>query len=481
MKAVESDSLAAVEPAPSCSTWRWVPLGDVVESMKNGIYRPASSYADNGIACLRMYNISEGQIVWRDIKRMRLSAKEIVEYELLPGDLLVNRVNSRELVGKSAAIPAGLERCVFESKNIRVRLRRDLVVPQFVSYRLLAAGTNYFTQNAQQVVGMASISQPQVARFPVPLLPLAEQREIVAEIEKQFTRLDAGVAALRRVQANLKRYRASVLKAAFVGALVPTEAALARRDGRSFETGEQYIQRVLAERRQSGIGAGGYREPLELDAAALSRLPEGWSWLAADALFCLVTSGSRGWAKYYSSGGAPFLRIGNLDHENIRLDLDDVQHVTPPASAEGVRTAVQPNDILISITADVGMVAVVSDDLGEAYINQHVALARPLPAVDARYLGYYLCASEGGWGYLKKSQRGATKVGLGLDDIRSVPIPFPPLAEQRRIVADVERRLSVVGQIDMVVSTNLQRAMRLRQSVLQQAFEGELTSGTNGV
>jgi type I restriction enzyme S subunit len=409
--------------------------------------------------------------VWRDIKRMRLSEKELGEYELLPGDLLVNRVNSRELVGKAAVIPAGLERCVFESKNIRVRLRRDVVVPRFVSYRLQAAGTTYFTQNAQQVVGMASISQPQVARFPLPLPPLDEQREIVAEIEKQLTRLDAGVAALRRVQANLKRYRAAVLKAACEGRLVSTEAELAKQGGRSFETGEQDVQRILTERRKPRNG-GDSRDPAELDAEALPQLPEGWTWVAADALLCLVTSGSRGWAKYYSDSGALFIRIGNLDHENTRLDLNDVQRVTPPASAEGVRTAVQQNDILISITADVGMVAVVSEDLGEAYINQHVALARPLPMVDANYVGYYLCASEGGWGYLKKSQRGATKVGLGLDDIRSVPIPFPPLAEQRRIVVEIERRLSVLNQIEAVVSVDLQRATRLRQSVLQKPFSG---------
>ena len=132
--------------------------------MKNGIYKPASSYSADGTACLRMYNIGDGKIVWRDIKRMRLSEAEIREYELLPGDLLVNRVNSRELVGKSVAIPTGLERCVFESKNIRVRVRRDLVSPEFVNYRLLSAGSRYFTQNAQQVVGMASINQPQVAR-----------------------------------------------------------------------------------------------------------------------------------------------------------------------------------------------------------------------------------------------------------------------------------------------------------------------------
>jgi hypothetical protein len=109
--------------------WRWVTLGEVTESMKNGIYKAASFYAEDGFACLRMYNIGGGKIVWRDIKRMRLSEDEIREYELLPGDILVNRVNSRELVGKAVAIPAGLERCVFESKNIRVRLRSELLQP----------------------------------------------------------------------------------------------------------------------------------------------------------------------------------------------------------------------------------------------------------------------------------------------------------------------------------------------------------------
>lgn len=83
--------------------WRWVTLGDVTESMKNGIYKPASSYADDGPACLCMCNIGEGKIVWRDIKGMRLTEDEIREYELLPGDLLVNRVNSREMVGNHPA------------------------------------------------------------------------------------------------------------------------------------------------------------------------------------------------------------------------------------------------------------------------------------------------------------------------------------------------------------------------------------------
>ena len=102
--------------------WVWTTVGVVGESIKNGIYKPKQFYTDDGIACLRMYNIEDGAIVWKDIKRMNLTKEEIKKYELIPGDILVNRVNSRELVGKAAPIPHGLEPCVYESKNIRLRL-----------------------------------------------------------------------------------------------------------------------------------------------------------------------------------------------------------------------------------------------------------------------------------------------------------------------------------------------------------------------
>ena len=182
--------------------WRWVTLAEIVESMKNGLYKPREYYSDDGVPCLRMYNIEHGRIVWKNIKRMKLSQSEATEYMLLPGDLLVNRVNSRELVGKSASIPGGLENCVFESKNIRVRLQTSVVSSLFVSYWLMLEGQSYFNFNAQQVVGMASINQRQLGNFPIPLPPLLEQHRIVEEIETQFTRLDASVAALKRARAH---------------------------------------------------------------------------------------------------------------------------------------------------------------------------------------------------------------------------------------------------------------------------------------
>ena len=106
----------------------------------------------------------------------------------------------------------------------------------------------------------------------------------MAEIEKQFTRLEAGVAGLRRVQANLKRYRAAVLKAACEGKLVPTEAELARQEGRSYETGAQLLERILTERRQKWNGKGKYKEPAKSNATNLPPLPDGWVWASIEQL-----------------------------------------------------------------------------------------------------------------------------------------------------------------------------------------------------
>lgn len=199
--------------------WKWVNVGQTIDSMKNGIYKPSKYYIDGGIACLRMYNIDQGKIVWKDIKRMDLTQEEITDYLLEPGDLLVNRVNSRELVGKAAVIPNGIEICVFESKNIRVKVNKKVIDPYYLSFYFVLYGSDYFNLNSQQVVGMASISQPQIAGFAIPLPPLLEQHRIVSAIEALFARLDATSERLNRVPDIMKKFRQSVLASAIEGRL----------------------------------------------------------------------------------------------------------------------------------------------------------------------------------------------------------------------------------------------------------------------
>jgi type I restriction enzyme S subunit len=193
----------------------------------------------------------------------------------------------------------------------------------------------------------------------------------------------------------------------------------------------------------------------------------------SDSLLEFVTSGSRGWARYYTDSGPSFLRVGNLDHDSIQLDLSRVQRVSPPKGAETARTAVQPGDILISVTADVGMIGLAPPSLGEAYVNQHVVIARPRAGVSPAYLAWFF-ASASGQAQFEELQRGATKKGLGLDDIRAVDVALPPLAEQHEIVRRVEALFAFADAIERRVAAAKARADRLRQSVLAKAFRGEL-------
>lgn len=458
--------------------WRWVELGELVESMKNGLYKPASQYADDGIACLRMYNIDGGRIVWRDVKRMRLTATELEDYRLLPGDLLVNRVNSRELVGKSALIPSGLEPTVFESKNIRLRLRRELVEPAFLNYRLLDAGSQYFNRNAQQVVGMASVSQPQVARFPVPLPPLDCQHEIVAELDAQFTRLDAGVAVLGHVRANLKRYRAAVLKAACEGRLVPIEAELARREGRSYETGAALVERLLSERQVSWSGRGKYTKPIEPAISGLGALPDGWTWVTVDQVLRAELCNGVSVKGSDHPPGVRALRLSAMS--NSGFDYDDVRYL--PLENSDV-------DDLFIVAGDF----FVSRGNGSLHLVGRGTSAQlaPEPTIfpDTMIrLRFVSTAQQTRWlptiwasPVLRRQIEGKVKTTAGIykisqPQLAAIVIPLPPLDEQIRIVAEVERRVSVLQELETVVSLNLQRATRLRQSVLQRAFSGARVS-----
>ena len=448
---------------------RTMKLGDVAESMKNGIYKAKDSYADDGVPCLRMYNIEAGAIVWKDIKRMTLTAQELNDYGLEPGDLLVNRVNSRELVGKTALITPSVGRCVFESKNIRVRLRRDLADPAYMNYALSAFGHSHFDRNAQQVVGMASVSQPQVAAFEFTWQPVEQQRETVAYLDEQLSRLDASVAALLRAHANLKRYRASVLEAACEGRLVPTEAELARAEGRTFETGAELLQRVLGERRAHRSGKGKYKDPTQPTIGGLPKLSEGWAWTTIEQLTHLVTSGSRGWGAFYAETGVLFIRAQDINTD--ALNIQGIARVGVPDDAEGTRSGVGSNDILITITgANVTKSALVPVLCEPAFVSQHVALLKLNLEATAAFVFNWIVSSSNGRKTLEAWAYGAGKPGLSLEQVRNLPVALPPLPEQHRIVAEADRRLSLIRGAEAQVSANLARAKRLRQSILQAAF-----------
>ena len=398
-------------------------LGDVVVSMKNGLYKPASEYADDGAPCLRMYNIDAGSIVWRDIKRMRVSASEFDEYGLREGDLLVNRVNSRELVGKAALIPPSLESSVFESKNIRVRLDASRALPKFVNYQLLARGRSHFAGNAQQVVGMASISQKQLADFPIVLTDLDEQRRIVAEIEKQFSRLDEAVANLQRAKANLKRYKAAVLDAAVKGRIGPD------------------------------------------DAEGDDGVPRDWQWSTVGELAAVGTgtTPARSNDAFYRGGTIPWITSSAVNEPFV--DTAD-QFVTDDALRNTNLTLYPPGTLLVAMYGEGKTRGKCSELRIAATTNQALAALQ----VDSAVRSWLKLFFEYNYDNTRRIASGGVQPNLNLGLLRSIRLPLPPVNEQQRIVSEVDRRLSIAREVEAEVEANLKRAQALRQAVLAEAF-----------
>ena len=151
---------------------------------------------------------------------MRLSKGDIEEYGLVEGDVLVNRVNSRELVGKAAVVPDGLGQIVYESKNIRMRVLREVTLPEYVSYFLQTrAARDQIEIEAKQTVGMATVNQLDIVAWHIPLAPFAQQRRIVAKIESLFAQADAIERAVVIARKRADKIDQAILVRAFRGEL----------------------------------------------------------------------------------------------------------------------------------------------------------------------------------------------------------------------------------------------------------------------
>ncbi len=323
------------------------------------------------------------------------------------------------------------------------------------------------------------ISGAKAAQIPVPIPPFPEQHRIVAEIEKHFTRLDAAVASLRRARVNLKRYHASVLKAACEGRLVPIEAELARLEGRDYESASVLLERVLAEGRARWEGQekrrGKYREPQPPDTSNLPPLPEGWVWTSLSQISEIQGGIQKHPKRAPLEHRYPFLRVANVLRGH--LDLNEV-HEIELFAGELERLRLQTGDLLIvegnGSPTEIGRMAIWNGEIGNCVHQNHIIRARMLGGVVSEYCEAYWNSPDGAGRVLKVASSTSGLYTLSVSKVGRLPVPLPPLAEQRRIVEDVDRHLSVIQAAEAIVEANLKRAERLRQSILRRAFEGKL-------
>lgn len=184
-----------------------------------------------------------------------------------------------------------------------------------------------------------------------------------------------------------------------------------------------------------------------------------------------ITSGSRGWARYYSSSGSVFFRISNMTRGCVRPDWSDTKFVNAPNDAEAERTKVAINDVLVSVTAELGLVTLVDGDFPETHVNQHIAILRPDQSlVSPRFLAYYLASDSGMRQFQRLNDQGA-KAGLNLVSVGDLELPGLPLAEQDRL-ADILQR---VARGEAAATVRREELVKLRRSLLRSIL-GEVPS-----
>jgi type I restriction enzyme S subunit len=441
-----------------------------------------------------------------DISSIDNRAKKIVDPKILPvadapsrarqrlkaHDVLVSM--TRPNLNAVAILPSEFEGAI-GSTGFDV-LRAQWIDPSWLLYFVQ---TDDFVQAMSRLVQgvlYPAVRPKDIRSYPLPVAPLSEQRRIVAEIEKQFTRLEAGVAALKRVQANLKRYRATVLKAAVEGRLVPTEAELARREGRSYEPADELLKRILAERRDrweadqlARSRASGklpkddkwkqkYKEPSEPETAGLPSLPEDWTWTTAEQSSWPVQYGSS--AKTSEEpGGVPVLRMINITSDG-RLNLEDLKYL-PPNHNEFPDLLLQAGDLLFNRTNSpelVGKSAVYRAIPSPCSFASYLIRVRAIEGCSPTYLAFCLNSALGRTWIKSVVSQQVGQANVNGTKLRAFVFPLPPRAEQHRIVAEAERRLSVTDELELQLQTNVKRAERLRQAILKTRLRGQ--AGASG-
>ncbi|MEC4726797.1 restriction endonuclease subunit S [Shewanella sp. D64] len=277
--------------------------------------------------------------------------------------------------------------------------------------------------------------------IPFRLAPLAEQKVIADKLDELLTQVDSTKARLDAIPAILKSFRQSVLAAAVSGKL--TEEW---RGDSDYQTINKYFS-----------------------------VPRSWEQSKIELVIDYVTSGSRGWAKYYSDSGSLFIRSQDINSDELKIE--DAAFVSLPDQIEGRRTKVQKEDLLITITgANVTKCARIRKSIEDAYISQHVALLRLKDTSNSVFIELMLKAQNAGRKQLTDMAYGGGKPGLNLQNIKDVEFALPTLKEQTEIVRRVEELFAFADKVEAQVNAAQARVNNLTQSILAKAFRGELTA-----
>ncbi len=399
------------------SHWQELSLKRIARSENSGCY---GSEPESGIKVLPVATTAQidrdGGFSVSRMPQRGFTEEDVVRYCCRTGDILVVKSSgsaANVISGKAGIVRADTPPFVFSNFLMRYIARPPQVEPEFL---FLLLTCNLTRERVKRMVSTTTYPNLRVGEYTSALLPVpprVEQAAIVRFLDWANGRLERAIRAKRKVIALFNEQKHATIHRAVTRGLDP-----------------------FVPLKSSGI-------------PWLGEIPQHWEVRRLKSLCRFVTSGSRGWARYYANAGFVFLRIGNISTTSVDLRLKHVTYVTPPAGAEGERTRAIPNDLLLSITAQIGAVGVVPDGLGDAFVNQHTALIRLRPQQSVPRWVAYVLLSQFGKDQCQLMTNGGTKVGLTLNDVRCLSVLLPPLEEQLRLVVGIENQ---TRELDRAVS-----------------------------
>ncbi len=428
--------------------WESTPLGDIVADMQTGFACGAHS-REEGVPHLRPMNVSEdGLIALGDLKLVPKSEVDKEERWLQKGDVLFNNTNSPALVGKTAHYEFDEQRAY---SNHMTRLRvRECITPQYLARFLHQLWReSYFEINCNNHVSQASISRAVLGEVPIVLPPLAEQRRIVAAVERILGKVTAARARLDRVPTTLKRFRQAVLAAACSG-------------------------RLTADWRPNADELVILDITFSPDDAP--DVPVSWKWVKLSDISNVKGGVTKG-RKLPVEGRIelPYLRVANV--QDGFLNLLEVKTI-PATDEDRPKYGLRVGDVLFIEGGNrehLGRGAVWQGEIADCIHQNHIFRARI--NADAALPEFITLVTKSGFAreyFFANASQTVNLASINLKSLSALPLPLPPLAEQHEIVRRVAALFARADAIEAAVSAARKRVDALTQAVLAKAFRGEL-------
>jgi type I restriction enzyme S subunit len=434
-----------------------------------------------------MGNIHEGELRLGDLKYLAASHEEFPSLLLKPGDVLFNRTNSPELVGKTAVYRGQPSPASFASYLLRLRFGH--YEPSLFSHYLNSSfGRSWIGSVVSQQVGQANVNSTKLRALELPVPPLAEQRRIVAKLDDLLAKSRRAKAALAAIPPLLERFRQSVLAAAFRGDLT----AEWRAKHPDVEPAEALLRRIRAERRAkweeaelAKLRAKGkaptddrwkerYREPEPVDASGLPELPAGWAWAGLDELSLVAGGLTKNDSKRSGGEEVPLVSVAALQLR--RVDLSAISSIRL-APEDGDKGELERNDVLIvegnGSLSHIGRVALWDVDLPKARHQNHLIRVRPI-LVSPGFLMEWLASPRGRARIIDLATSATGLYTLSISKVERIQVPLPPLDEQVEILRAVREALGAADSVGKLFAASHDDLAQLDAALLAKAFRGEL-------